>query len=51
MAISKILQPIGDVAYEGALPLKLGYLQNIFHVSVLKPYWPDFQKVTDYLPI
>ena len=37
----EILERIGKVAYKLALPSKLSYAHNIFHVSMLQNYVPD----------
>ena len=39
------------MAYELALPPKLNHIYNVFHVSVLHSYKPDYKHVIDYIPI
>ncbi|KAL8147400.1 hypothetical protein AgCh_004929 [Apium graveolens] len=38
----KILKHIGKIAFELALPPHMEHIHNIFHVSMLKKYNPDF---------
>jgi hypothetical protein len=47
----QILRKVGTVAYELALPPALEHIHNVFHISVLRPYRPDFKQVIDYQPI
>ena len=47
----EILKRIGEVAYEVALPPELEHIHNVFHVSVLRPYKPDYKHVISYEPI
>ena len=47
----EILKRIGEVAYELALPPELEHIHNVFHVSVLRPYKPDYKHVISYEPI
>ena len=47
----EVLRRVGEVAYEIVLPLKLGHVHNVFHVSVLRPYIPDYKHVIEYEPI
>nr|XP_027101334.1 uncharacterized protein LOC113721230 [Coffea arabica] len=39
--IYKILQRVGNVAYKLEPPPSLTRIHNIFHVSILKKYYPD----------
>ena len=39
------------MAYEVALPPELEHIHNVFHVSVLCPYKPDYRYVKSYEPI
>ena len=41
----EVLQRIGQVAYRLQLPVNLGGMHNVFHVSRLKKYCPDPQHV------
>ena len=47
----QILRRVGAVAYELALPPALGHIHNVFHISMLRPYKPDFNRAIDYQPI
>ena len=47
----EVLKRIGEVSYEVALPPKLAHIHNVFHVSVLRPYKPDYKHVIAYEPI
>ena len=47
----EVLRRIGEVAYEVALPPELEHIHNVFHVSVLRPYKPDYKHVISYEPI
>ena len=47
----EVLRRIGKVAYEVALPPEMEHLHNVFHVSVLRPYKPDYKQVIAYEPI
>ena len=47
----EILKRIGKVAYKLALPPKLAYVHNIFHVSMLKKYVPDPSYVLSQEPV
>lgn len=44
----EVLWRVGEVAYEVALPLELKNVYNIFHISVLRPYRPDYKHVIEY---
>ncbi|XP_027158282.1 uncharacterized protein LOC113759903 [Coffea eugenioides] len=37
----KILQLVGNVAYKLELPPRLSRIHNVFHMSMLKKYYPD----------
>lgn len=37
----EIIKRIGPVAYKLALPLELGKIHNVFHVSILRRYQSD----------
>ena len=39
------------MAYEVALPPELEHIHNVFHVSVLRPYKPDYKHMISYEPI
>ena len=47
----EILRRVGKVAYELALPPHLQHIHNVFHVSMLKRYFPDSNHVIEYEPI
>lgn len=36
-----IFKRVGNIAYKLVLPTKLSYIQNIFHISMLKKYIID----------
>ncbi|XP_028104470.1 uncharacterized protein LOC114303531 [Camellia sinensis] len=44
----QILEKVSSVAYRVALPLSMGQVHNVFHVSVLRGYLPDPSHVIDY---
>ena len=44
----EILRSIGKVAYEVALSPHMQHIYNMFHVSLLKKYHPDFNHVIEY---
>ena len=44
----EILRRVGEVAYVIALPPKMERIHNVFHVSVLRPYKPDYKHVIKY---
>ena len=43
-----ILERVGTVAYQLALPLKLSGVHEVFHVSMLRKYTPDPAHVVDW---
>ena len=45
---SEILQQIGEVAYQLALPPQLSTIHDVFHVSILRKYEPDTSHVLDW---
>ncbi|XP_075649948.1 uncharacterized protein LOC142620469 [Castanea sativa] len=47
----EILDRVGNVSYELALPPALSHIHNVFHVSVLRKYMPDPSHVLEYEPI
>ena len=47
----EILKKVGKVAYELALPPYISSVHNIFHVSMLKKYYPNSKCVIEYEPI
>ena len=47
----EILNRVGKVAYELALPPQYQHVHNVFHVSFLKKYNPDVNHVIEYEPI
>ena len=47
----EILKRVGEVAYKVALPPELEHIHNVFHISVLRPYKPDYRHVISYEPI
>ena len=47
----EILNRVGDVAYELALPSDLSKVHNIFHVSLLRKFVPDPNSVIKYEPL
>ena len=47
----EVLKRVGEVAYMIALPPDLERIHNVFHVSVLRPYKPDYKHVIEYEPI
>ncbi|XP_057816621.1 uncharacterized protein LOC131029953 [Cryptomeria japonica] len=44
----KILERIGPIAYRLALPPSLSRIHDVFHVSVLSPYFPNVTHVLDW---
>ena len=44
----EILERVGEVAYELALPLSLASVHNVFHVSMLKKYIQNISHVLSY---
>ncbi|KAL8108681.1 hypothetical protein AgCh_024953 [Apium graveolens] len=48
---SEILRRVGKVAYELALPPHMQHIHNVFHVSILKHYFPNSNHVIEYKPI
>ena len=44
----KILQRIGEVAYQLALPSQLSGIHDVFHVSMLRKYEPNTSHVLDW---
>ena len=42
---------MGKVAYELALPPQMSNVHNVFHVSMLKKYYPDSNCVIEYEPL
>ena len=47
----EILRKVGKVAYELALPPQMSNVHNVFHVSMLKRYYPDSNCVIEYEPL
>ena len=47
----EILRKVGKVAYELALPPHMCNIHNVFHVSMLKKYYPDSKCVVEYEPL
>ena len=47
----EILNRVGDVAYELALPPELSKVHNVFHISPLKKFVPDPNNVIKYEPL
>ena len=47
----EVLQRIGEVAYNLALPPELSNINNTFHVSVLRKYVPDPSHIIEYAPL
>ncbi|MDV3191337.1 MAG: hypothetical protein Q8832_02795, partial [Candidatus Phytoplasma australasiaticum] len=47
----KILNRVGKVAYELALPPQYQHVHNVFHVSLLKKYNLDVNHVIEYEPL
>ncbi|XP_074351731.1 uncharacterized protein LOC141690871 [Apium graveolens] len=47
----EILNQVGKVAYELALPPQYQHVHNIFHVSLLKKYNPDANHVIEIEPV
>ena len=43
----EILERVGTVAYQLALPLSMAGVQEVFHVSMLRKYTPDLAHVVD----
>ncbi|XP_074376817.1 uncharacterized protein LOC141718332 [Apium graveolens] len=43
-----ILRRVGKVVYELALPPHMQHIHNVFHVSILKHYFPDSNHVIEY---
>ena len=48
---AKILRKVGKVAYELALPPQMCNIHNVFHVSMLKKYYPDSKCVVENEPL
>ena len=44
----EILQRIGEVAYQLALPPQLFGIRDVFHVSLLRKYEPDVSHILDW---
>ena len=47
----EVLIRVGKVAYELALPPHMQHVRNVFHVSLLKKYYPDTKHVIEYEPV
>ena len=47
----EILERVGKAAYQLALPPKLAFVHNVFHVFMLKKYVPDKSHVLEQEPI
>ena len=47
----EILRKVGKVAYELKLPPQMCNIHNVFHVSMLKKYYPDSKCVVEYEPL
>ena len=45
------LKKVGKVAYELALPPYMSCIYNVFHVSILKKYYPKLICVIEYEPV
>ena len=43
----EVLERVGIVAYQLALPLSLSSVHDVFHVSMLRKYTPDSTHVVD----
>lgn len=44
----EVLERIGPIAYRSTLLPNLSRIHNVFHVSVLRPYFPDVIHVLDW---
>ena len=44
----EVLERVGTVAYQLALPLSLSCVHEVFHVSMLRKYFPDPIHVVDW---
>ena len=47
----EILERVGPAAYRLALPMEMSKIHNVFHVSILRKYVPDFTHVLEVQPI
>ena len=47
----EITERVGDVAYHFGLPLQLGHVHDVFHVSMLKKHIRDSSHVLPYAEI
>ena len=47
----EIFERIGELAYKIALPPALSGIHDVFHVSVLRKYIPDPDKVVELEPV
>ncbi|XP_073004932.1 uncharacterized protein [Typha latifolia] len=47
----EVLERIGEVAYQIALPSRLAKVHNVFHVSMLRKYVPSADHVIDFEPL
>ena len=47
----EVLEKIGALAYRVTLPLKLGKIHNVFHVSLLRKYVYDASHVVQIEPL
>ena len=48
IGLFEILQRVGEVAYQLALPPQLLGIQDVFHVSLLRKYEPDVSHILDW---
>ena len=44
----EVLERVGTIAYQLALPLSLSSVHIVFHVSMLRKYTPDLTHVVDW---
>ena len=48
MELLEILEQVGSLTYQLALPPQLANVHNVFHVSMLQKYVPNPTHVIDY---
>ena len=48
IGLYEVLEKVGNIAYEIALPPHRQHIHNVFHVSMLKKYIPDSNQVIEY---